>query len=70
MSVSLFNNPISGIYKNQCYIGSRCSGNHIPCVLNMSRSVGDNKFSLRGGEVAIGYINSNSLFPLCPEAVS
>ncbi len=70
MSHCLFQHTFPCIDQNDRHISSTCSGYHIACVLDMSRSVGDNKFSGRCCKIPVSHINGNSLFPFCPQSVS
>ena len=59
----------SGIDQDNRKVRGRGTGHHIPGVLNVSRSIGNDKFPLGSGEVAIGNINRDPLLPLGPETV-
>ena len=65
----LLGHSIAGINKYNGRISRRCAGDHIAGILNMSRSVGDDEFALRGGKIAVGHINGNSLLSFGPEAI-
>ncbi len=69
MPYGLFENPFPGINQYYSQISSACTGNHIPCILNMSRGIGNNEFSCRSCKIPVGNINCDTLFALSSQAV-
>src|SRR5690625_2528846 len=69
MSESLFDNSFSGIDQDNRQIGSRSSGHHVSCVLDMSGRIGNDKFPLRSRKIPISNIDSDSLFAFCTKSV-
>ena len=69
VTTGLCNHPRTCIHKNDCRIGCRAAGNHIAGVLLVSRSVGDDKLSVVGAEIAISHINGDALLALRLQSV-
>ena len=69
VTTGLCNHPRACIHKNDCRIGCRAAGNHIAGVLLVSRSVGDDKLSVVGAEIAISHINGDALLALRLQSV-
>ena len=48
--------------QNNGQVGCRSAGNHVAGVLFVSRSVGDDELAVVGREIAVGYVNGDTLF--------
>ena len=59
----------AGIDQDDGDIGGRCAGDHIACVLFVSRCVRDDELAMVGGEEAVSDIDGDALFLLGGEAV-
>ena len=51
------------------HVGGGGPGSHVPRVLLMPGRVGNDKFAMWSGEIAVGDINGDSLFPLRAQPV-
>ncbi len=69
MSSCLLNHSLPGINKNDHQFGVGCTGDHVTRVLNMTRSIGNNKFSFGSRKIPVGNINRDSLFSFCTQSV-
>ena len=69
MTTRLGNHTRAGIYQDNCQIGRRATGNHITCILFVSRSIRNDKLTAVGREVAVSYVNRNPLLTLRFQAV-
>ena len=70
MAAGLRNHTQASINQDYGKIGSRTSGNHIACILFMSRSIGYDKFTVVRGKITVSYINRNTLLTLCFQPVA
>ncbi len=70
MPPSLSKYPFAGIDQQDHQVSRRGSGGHITGVLLMSRTIGNDKFASRRREIAISYIDGDTLFALRTQAVS
>ncbi len=59
----------AGIDEQQHEIGGRTARDHVARVLGVAGGVRDDEPALRGGEVAVGDVDGDALFPLGPEPV-
>ena len=64
MTTGLGNHTRTGVYQDNCQIGRRATGNHITCILFVSRSIRNDKLTAIGREVAVSHINRNPLLTL------
>ena len=64
MTARLRDDTRAGIYQNNRQICGRAAGNHVTRILFVSRSVGNDEFTVIRGEVAIGHVDSNALLTL------
>ena len=64
MAARLRDDTCAGIYQNNRQISGRAASNHVTRILFVSRSVGNDEFTVIRGEVAIGHVNSNALLTL------
>lgn len=69
MAFGLFYHSVSGVDQNQCCVGGRSTGNHVSGVLNVAWCIGNDEFSLWGGEIPVGHIDSDALFALVTESI-
>ena len=69
MTPGLCENPPGGINQDDGQIGCGCPRGHVPGVLFVSGRIGNDKFSLVGGKIAVCHINSNPLLPLGFESI-
>ena len=69
MATCLSDDTGAGIYQNNCQIGRRATGNHITCILFVSRSIRNDKFTAIGREVTVSHVNRDSLFTLRFQAI-
>ena len=70
MTLGLLDHSFTRIDKNDGKVGGGGTGHHVAGVLNMPRSVRDNKFTLWSREVAVGNVNRDALLALGFETVS
>ena len=61
--------PLAGVDEHHREIGGGCAGDHVPCVLLMSRGVGNDERALAGGEHAIGDVDGDALLAFRLKAV-
>ncbi len=66
----LLQHSLSCIHEDDGKVGCRSTGNHVPGILNMTGSIGDNEFSFRSGEITVGHINGYALLTLSAQTVS
>ena len=57
------------INQNDAQVGSTSTRYHVAGILNMSRSIGDDKLALRCGEIAVSHIDGDALFTLSTETI-
>ena len=69
MPYGLLHYSVAGIHENHCQIGRGCSGNHVPGILDMAWSIGNDEFPLRSGEIPVGHVDGDALLPLGTESV-
>ena len=69
MPLRLCEYSVAGINQDDGRVRRGSSGGHVPCVLFMAGTVGNDEFAAGGGEVPVGYINGYSLFPFRFKAV-
>ena len=69
MTTGLGNHTRTGVYQDNCQIGRRATGNHITCILFVSRSIRNDKLTAVGREVAVSHVNRNSLLTLRFQAI-
>ena len=70
MTACLFYHTMACINKNNDQVRIGCTCDHVACVLNMTRCIGDDEFSLWSREIFVGHINGNALFPFGPQSIS
>ena len=61
MTTGLCDHTRTGIHQNDRQVGCRTSGNHIPRILFMPRSIGNNELTVIGTEITISDIDCNTL---------
>ena len=69
MTDGLLHDTVAGIYENDCQVGCGCARDHVSGILDMSRSVGNDEFAFRGGEISVSHVYSDSLFAFSTETV-
>ena len=69
VTLSLLNDTCTSIHKDNREVSSRSSRNHVTSVLNVTWGISDDELSVRSREVAVRYINCNSLLTFGFEAV-
>ena len=69
ISVSAGDYTSAGVDKDYCRVGRRSAGNHVACVLLMSRGVGDDEFTVVCAEVAVSHVDGDSLLALSLQSV-
>ncbi len=69
MTQRLFDDAITRIYQNQSHVGGGSAGNHIAGILNVSRSVGNDKFAFGCGEITVSHVYGNTLFAFGTQTV-
>ena len=57
------------IHQDDGKVGGRATGNHVARVLLVPRSVGNDKLTVVGREVAVSHINGDTLLALCLQAI-
>ena len=62
-------NSVSGVDQNDCEVTGRGARGHVPGVLLVTRTVGNDELSFARAEVAIGDIDGDALFTLTFEAI-
>ena len=65
----LRNDTHTCIHQNNCQVSCRAPGNHVACVLLVSRSIGNDKLTIVGREVAVCHVDGDALFALRLQAV-
>ena len=70
MPPRLLNHAITRIDQYNRQVCRTCTGNHVPRVLHMTRSISHDKFPLRRGHITIGDINGDALLALGAQTVS
>ncbi len=65
----LLQQAVPGIHQYDHQLGGGRTGHHVAGVLDVSRGVGNDEFPLGSGEVAVGNVDGDALFPLGPQAV-
>ena len=69
MATCLLLNAIPRINQQNRDIGRRGTCRHIPCILDMTRRIRDNKLTFICRKESIGNINGDALLPLGSETV-
>ena len=69
MASRLLEHAVSRVDQNQCDVGRRGAGHHVPGVLNVTRGVSDDELALVGREVAVGHVDRDALLALRLEAI-
>ena len=69
VAACLRNDTRAGVYQNNRQVGGRAAGNHVARILFVSRSVGNDEFTIIGGEIAVSHVDSDTLLPLRLQAV-
>jgi len=57
------------INQNDAQVGSTCTRYHVAGILNMSRSIGDDKLAFRCGEIAVSHIDGDALFTFSTKTI-
>ena len=57
------------INQNDAQVGSTCTRYHVAGILNMSRSIGDDKLALRCSKIAVSHIDGDALFTFSTETI-
>ena len=57
------------IDENDAQIGCTGTRHHVACILNMSRSISDDKLAFWCGKIAVSHIDGDALFALCTETI-
>ena len=70
MSFGLGEHTFARIDQYNCQFCRRCAGDHVARILNVAGRVGNNKFALRGGEIAVSYIYGDALLTFRTQTVS
>src|SRR5579862_3495494 len=70
MPACLFSNTMAGIYQYNGKVSRRCSGYHVPGILNMSGCICNDELSLWSRKITVCHINGNALFALCFQSIS
>ncbi len=69
MAPGLGDDPRAGIHQDNRQIGGGGAGDHVAGILFVTGSIGDNKFTFRGGKITISHIDGDPLLPLSFEPV-
>ena len=69
MPAGLLQQAVPGVDEHDHQLGGGRTGHHVAGVLDVARGVGDDEFPLGRGEVAVGDIDGDALFPLRAQAV-
>ncbi len=69
MATGLGQHAVAGIDHQDRDLRGGCAGGHVPGVLFMARGVSDDELALVGGEIPVGHVNRDALFPLRLQAV-
>src|SRR4051812_34352596 len=64
MPARLLKHPFARIDQDHGGFCRARSGDHVPCVLLVARRIGDDEFAAWGGEVAVRYIDGDTLLAL------
>ena len=65
----LLDDAVARVDEDQREVGRRRAGDHVARVLDVAGRVGDDELAGRGGEVAVGDVDRDALFPLGAQAV-
>ncbi len=65
----LLGHAVAGVRHQDDQRGRRRAGHHVPRVLHVARRVGQDEAAARRGEVAVGDVDGDALFPFGPQAV-
>ena len=65
----LLQHAVARIDEDDAQIGSAGTRHHVAGILNMSRSIGDDKLALWCGEIAVSHIDGDALFALGTETI-
>ena len=60
---------MSCIDENDAQVGSTCTRHHVAGILNMSRSISDDKLAFRCSKIAVSHIDGDALFALSTETI-
>ena len=69
MTPCLFEYTLACVNQHQRYIGGTRAGDHVACVLDMSRCVRNNKLPLRCRKIPVRHIDGDPLFTLCFQSI-
>ncbi len=69
VTAGLGEDAFAGVHKNNGDIRGGSAGGHVAGVLLVARRVGNDELAVSGGEVAVGYVDGDSLLPLGAQAV-
>ena len=64
MAPRLVGYPLLGTYQDHSLVSRGGSCGHVSCVLLMAWSIGDDELAFRRGEIPVGDIDRDALFPL------
>ena len=65
----LLDHPLAGVDQDEGHVRVGCAGHHVARVLGVPGGVGDDELALGRGEVAVGHVDRDALFPLGPQPV-
>ena len=65
----LLDDAVARVDEDQREVGGRRAGHHVARVLDVAGGVGDDELAGRRGEVPVGDVDRDALFPLGPQAV-
>ena len=69
MALGLFDNPFARVDEDDGEVGGGSTRDHVARVLNVTRGVGNDELTARGGKVTVSHVDSDALFALGAEPV-
>ena len=69
VALGLDQHALGGVDQDDGEVGERRADGHVPGVFLVARGVGDDEASRIGGEIAVGHVDGDALFPFFGEPV-
>ena len=69
MAFGLFDNPFARVDEDDGEVGGGSTRDHVARVLNVTRGVGNDELTARGGKVTVSHVDRDALFALGAEPI-
>ena len=66
MTHRLFEHAVTCVNEDDAQVCCTGTGDHVACVLNVSRGISDDKLSFWGGKISVCHVDGDALLALGP----